>query len=57
MKVIEKYSFDGHPPSTDQVVGCMTTKPKILERKTAVSRVIEKVLAFVETFEDDLGEV
>ena len=55
--IVDQYHFNGHRPGTDQICGCMETKPKILERKTVVNRVIEQIIGFVETFEDDLGEV
>jgi hypothetical protein len=35
----------------------MKIKPKILERKTVTERVIAKLLEFIQTFEDSVGEV
>ena len=57
LEVVDQYHFNGHRPSTDQIVACLTAKPRILERQKIVNDVIEKILGFVETFEDDLGEV
>ena len=57
LEVDDQYRFNGHRPSTDQSVACLTSKPKILDRQKIVNDVIEKILGFVETFEDDLGDV
>jgi type I restriction enzyme, R subunit len=35
----------------------LEVKPKILERKAIVERVTEKILKFVETFINGMGEV
>ncbi|WP_416876948.1 type I restriction endonuclease subunit R [Litorimonas sp.] len=54
-RVIYDYQFTGRKPLRESVVGAMQTKPKILERKTVIERVTDKILKLVRTFEDDIG--
>lgn len=54
-KVIDDYNFTGHRPLRNDIVVSLKTKPKILERKKIIERVIEKIFEFVRTFEDDMG--
>ena len=39
----------------ESIVGTLKQKPKLLERKTVIERVTDKILKFVKTFEDDIG--
>jgi type I restriction enzyme R subunit len=43
MAVIENYLFTGRKPLRDSIVGSLKTKPKILERKTIVEHITERV--------------
>lgn len=54
-EMINQFNFTGHRPLSSEIVACLQKKPKILERKRIVERVTEKVLAFINTFDDDLG--
>lgn len=56
-RLIEQYHFTGHPPLRDDVVAAMQSRPKILERKTVIERIIDKVLSFVATFDDAIGDI
>ena len=55
LAVIERYLFTGRVPLRDPVVDAMKNKPKILERKKRGQDLIEKILAFVETFDEGMG--
>ncbi len=54
-EVIEDYIFSGRPPLGDSVVAAMKLKPKLLERKTIVERVKDRIMALIATFDDDMG--
>ena len=51
-KVIGDYIFTEKIPLSDDVVKIMNERPKLKERKTVATRVIEKIKSFVETFLD-----
>ena len=53
--LIDDYLFTEREPLRDDIVNVLQEKPKILERKTIVERVIAKMKAFVETFIEGLG--
>lgn len=55
MEVIESYLFTGRKPLRDTIVASLKTKPKILERKAIVERITEKIMSFVETFDEGMG--
>ena len=55
MEVIESYLFTGRRPLRDTIVASLKTKPKILERKSIVERITEKIMSFVETFDEGMG--
>lgn len=54
-KLLEDYLFSGRTPLSESVVAAMQVKPKLLERKSIVERIKEKILDLVSTFEDGLG--
>ncbi len=54
-KVISDLNFTGQKPLRETIVGTMKSKPKILERKTVIERVTDKIMKLVRTFEDDIG--
>lgn len=51
-KIIDTYLYDQRQPLKDDVAKALKTKPKLLERKTIVPRVLEKIMGFVEKFYD-----
>jgi type I restriction enzyme, R subunit len=54
-KLLEDYLFSGRTPLSESVVAAMLVKPKLLERKSIVERIKERILDLVATFEDGLG--
>ncbi|MAC84294.1 MAG: deoxyribonuclease HsdR [Arcobacter sp.] len=54
-KVVDKYIYEQRTPLKDEVVKTLKVKPKLLERKKVVPRVLDKIVSFVEKFYDDLG--
>lgn len=54
-KLLEDYLFSGRTPLSESVVAAMQVKPKLLERKSIVERIKERILDLVTTFEDGLG--
>ena len=55
--MIEQYHFSGKRPLQGSVVDALTEKPKILERKTVVERIVGKLLKLVSTFDEGIGAV
>jgi len=56
-EVIKNYLFTGRKPLRDQVVATMRVKPRILERKTRAEKVTAKIMEFVDTFDEAMGDV
>ena len=55
--MIEHYHFSGKRPLQGAVVDALVIKPKILERKTVVERIVSKLLGLVSTFDEGIGPV
>lgn len=53
--LIDDYLFTEREPLRDDIVNILEEKPKILERKTIVERIIAKMKAFVEMFISGTG--
>lgn len=53
--MIEQYHFSGKRPLQGEIVEALSLKPKILERKSVVERIIGKLLGLVSTFDDGMG--
>lgn len=49
-EIIGNYLFTERKPLRDEVFDILIRKPRLLERKTVVERVISKVLGFIETY-------
>ena len=49
-QVIDTYIYDERKPLGSDIAGTLKTKPKLLERKKIVSRVLEKIVNFVDKF-------
>ncbi len=56
-KLLEDYLFSGRTPLSESVVAAMQVKPKLLERKSIVERIKERILDLVATFEDAMGSL
>lgn len=55
-EMIEQYNFTGKKPLQGEIVKAMIEKPRILERKSLVKRISSKLLEFVATFDEGIGE-
>jgi len=55
-EVISNYIFAERKPLLEDIVDMLQVKPKILERKSVVQRITDKIISFVETFINGLGE-
>lgn len=55
--MIEQYHFSGKRPLQGEIVEALAVKPKILERKSVVERIVGKLLSLVSTFDDGMGAV
>jgi type I restriction enzyme, R subunit len=56
-KLVSDFGFTNQSPLRDEVVDALKAPPKILERRKVVNRILERLLSFVRTFEDDFGDV
>lgn len=56
-KLVDHFNFSGQNPLRDDIVSALKVQPKILERRKVVNRVLERLVGFIRTFEDDFGEI
>ncbi len=56
-RLIDHFNFSGQNPLRDEVVAALKVQPKILDRRKVVNRVLDRLIGFIRTFEDDLGNV
>lgn len=56
-KLVDHFNFSGQNPLRDDVVAALKVQPKILDRRKVVNRVLDRLIGFIRTFEDDLGEL
>ena len=56
-KILGTYAFANRLPREQEIVGTLTYKPKILERKSILQRIAEKIRAFIDTFIEGMGGV
>jgi type I restriction enzyme R subunit len=54
--IIGDYLFTERKPLPDTIINLLETKPKILERKTIVARITDKILNYVDVFMNGIGE-
>jgi type I restriction enzyme R subunit len=54
-QILKTYVFANRLPRDEEVVKALTFKPKILERKSVIARVKDKIIAFIETFVEGMG--
>ncbi len=50
--IIQDYHFTQRQPLREDIVSALNQKPKILERKTIIERVTEKLMDLIRTFDD-----
>lgn len=48
--LIENYLYDGRKPMNEDIVNVLEIKPKLLERKKVIPRVLNKIVEFVDKF-------
>jgi len=53
--VIQDYLFTNRKPRREQIIGLLKAQPRILERKTIVERIMDRMTAYVETFVENLA--
>ncbi|KFN38997.1 MAG: deoxyribonuclease HsdR [Sulfuricurvum sp. MLSB] len=51
-KVVDTYLYDERQPLSDDIANTLNVKPKLLERRKVVPRVLDKIMGFVEKFYD-----
>lgn len=56
-KVLQTYEFQNRLPRDGEIVEALSFKPKILERKTILERVADKIQDFINTFVEGMGGV
>lgn len=49
-KVVDTYLYDERAPLSDDIANTLNVKPKLLERKKVVPRVLDKIMTFVDRF-------
>ena len=54
-QILKTYVFANRLPREEEVVKALAFKPKILERKNLITRVKDKIAAFIETFVEGMG--
>jgi type I restriction enzyme, R subunit len=54
-KLVDHFNFSGQNPLRDDVVDALKVQPKILERRKVVNRILDRLIGFIRTFEDDIG--
>lgn len=55
--LLEAYQFSGKRPLTDEIVSIMIEPPGILQRRKAAERIITRLVDFLETYEDGMGDI
>ncbi len=54
-KLLQTYEFASRLPRDQEIVNALGFKPKILERKSILERVADKIQAFIDTFIEGMG--
>lgn len=55
--LMQLYEFTGQTPEREDVVRALTVKPRILERRKVIDRIVDKITSIVRTFDSDTGDV
>jgi type I restriction enzyme, R subunit len=55
--LMQLYEFTGQAPQREDVVGALTVKPRILERRKIIDRILDKMGSIIRTFDSDTGEI
>jgi type I restriction enzyme R subunit len=54
-KLLNNYTFANDLPKNQEIKSALNFKPKILESKTIVERIKDKIQAFIDTFIEGMG--
>ncbi len=54
-KLLNDYTFANRLPREQEIVSALSFKPKILQRKSIIERVADKIQAFISTFIEGMG--
>lgn len=54
-KLLTNYAFASRLPRDQEIVDSLNFKPKILERKSVIGRVADKIKSFIDTFLEGMG--
>jgi type I restriction enzyme R subunit len=54
-KLLNDYTFANRLPREQEIVSALSFKPKILQRKSIIERVADKIQAFINTFIEGMG--
>ncbi len=55
--LIEAYQFSDKEPLTDELMTVVNTPPGILERKKVAKRIVLRMVDYIETFEENMGDL
>jgi len=55
--LIEAYQFSDKEPLTDELMTVVNTPPSILQRKKVAKRIISRMVDYIETFEENMGDL
>ncbi len=55
--LIEAYQFSDKTPLTDEIMTVLVTPPGILQRKKVATRIVSRMLGYIETFEEHMGDI
>ena len=54
-KLLNNYAFANRLPRDQEIVNSLHFRPKILERKSVIERVADKIKSFIDTFVAEMG--
>ena len=57
IQMVEEFHFSGREPRHEDIVASLNQQPKILERRSIIQRVIDSIRNFVQTFDEDIGDI
>jgi type I restriction enzyme R subunit len=52
VSVVDTYLYDGRKPLNDDIAKTLQVKPKLLERKKVIPRILDSIIGFVDKFYD-----
>ena len=54
-KLLNNYTFANRLPRDQEIINSLDFRPKILERKSVIERVADKIKSFIDTFVEGMG--